>query len=691
MGKAEIPRLLEVDDPEILSDQQAELERVVRRGLQPLRVPRPARLSVWAEQNFYLSGESSYVEGRWRCWPVQRSLMDCIGNDDIEIIDWMKSKRVGYTKILLAALAYNAEHKRRNQLLYQPTDDDRDEFVTTELEPMLRDVAAVRRVFPKFNRKSKDNTLRTKKFLTGLLHLRGGKAAKNYRRLTVDCVFYDELDAFDRDVEKEGTATKLGDGRLEGATFPKSVRGTTPKKKNHSNIEDCVAEADLRFRCHVPCKHCDEFIPIEWGGKKVRHGMKWKHGEPDTVHHVCRECGASMTQAEYFQVWERCRWVAEDGSWIDDECRRRSRDGSVLPWPRHIAFHIWAGYSPQATWPGIVREFLSANEKAQRGDTSELKTFINTVLGETYEERSEAADEHELMKRARTETYKLRTVPTGCLLLTAGVDVQDNRFEIGVWGWGRHEESWVVEQEVLSANPADERDWAKLDAYLQSRFRQQWHGGLMGIEAVAIDTGGHFTHQVYNFVRQREHRRVFGVRGSNRYGGPIKGTAHRQDVNWRGQVLRAGVKVWEVGTDTAKDLIHGRLRVMQPGPGYIHFSPDLPHEFFEQFTAEGRVLQKTSRGEEYRWVKRRQRNETLDTAVYAIFAAHAIDVHRYTDRMWQKIEDAVQPPPDLFAPQLIDVESTPAAAVHVSAQKPAEQIVPRASPSDPRAGFTRQW
>jgi phage terminase large subunit GpA-like protein len=648
MDMSELSRLLQACSPEV----RAGVDQAIRRGLSPLRVPPPMRASQWAEKHFYLSAESSYVEGRWVCYPFQRAILDCIGHDEIEVIDLRKSARVGYTKMILAGIGYFAEHKRRNQVLYQPTDDDRDEFVTTELDPMLRDVRIMRSIFPKMSSRSKDNTMRLKMFLTGALHLRGGKAGKNYRRLTVDVVWYDELDGFDRDIEREGSPTKLGDKRLEGSTFPKSVRGTTPKTKHASHIEDCEASADLRFHFHVPCVHCDELHTLEWGSKQRKHGFKWSDNDPETVVHMCPHCGIGETQGDYLQVWTRGRWIAENGTWIDDECRFITAAGvQMVKPPRHVAFHIWTGYSKQATWPGIVRDFIAANERAKRGDFSELKTFINTTLGETYEERSEAADEHELLRRAKAETprYDLGTVPVGCLVLVAGVDVQDNRFEVVVWGFGRGEEAWVIDVQVLTANPADERDWARLDDYLQTRFRQVYNGGTLGIEAVAIDTGGHFTHQVYNFVRAREHRRIVGVRGSNRYGGPIKGTGHKQDVNWRGQVIKAGVKVFEVGTDTAKDLIYGRTRVMHPGPGYMHFSHQLTADFFNQLTAEGRMVQKTSTGEQYRWVKLRTRNEALDCTVYALFAAHLLDLHRYTEKMWQRLEAAVQPPPDLFS------------------------------------------
>lgn len=672
------------------ADLAANVDRAVKRGLSPLKIPATLRLSQHAEAHFYLSAESSYVESKWTCYPFQRAIMDCIGHDDIEVVDLRKSARVGYTKMLLAAVNYFVEHKRRKIVLYQPTDDDRDEFVETEIDPMLRDVKVMRNIFPAFKSRNSGNTKRFKRFLTGVLHLRGGKAAKNYRRLTVDVVMYDELDGFDRDIEKEGSPTKLGDKRLEGATWPKSIRGTTPKTRHQSHIEDSEGSADLHIRFNVPCPHCGEEHPLTWGGKDVAHGIKWTNGDPETACHICPHCGAAMTQGEYLEVWHKGRWIGNDGTWIDTDCNFVNAAGEIIKPPRHIAIHIWTAYSPQAAWSKLVQDFLDASKRAERGDFSELKTFVNTTLGETWEEKGEAGDENALQARAKASGFKLGVVPIGCLVLCAGVDVQDNRFEITVWGFGRGEEMWTIDDQVLDANPADERDWLKLDAYLQSRYKQLWNGASLSIEAVSIDTGGHFTHQVYNFVRAREHRRFYGVRGSNKYGGPIKGSASRPDVNWRGQVIKQGVKLWEVGTDTAKDLIYGRIKVVQPGPGCLHFAEDLPREWFEQFTAEVRVLQKTAAGEQSRWVKRRARNERLDTCVYAMHAAHMLDLHRYTEKMWDKLEAAVQPPPDLFGQPVLESEATepaaPREAVHTDAQAPAYH-----SAAPQPNGFGRAW
>jgi len=644
----------------------------LKRGMEPMRAEPPQWLSEWAEHNFYLSAESSHTQGRWEAYPFQVALMDWMSDDRIVELSVKKSKRVGYTKMLLAFMSYNAIHRRRKLALWQPTDDDRDSFVKSEVEPILRDVSAFDAVAL---RTGAEDTMKLKQFVGSVWHLLGGKAARAYRRITVAVVLLDELDGFDQQIEKSSDPVTLARGRLEGAPFPKLVAGSTPRVKGLSHTHHRYSQAGAQMAYNIACPHCEVEHPLFWGGKKIAYGFKWNPEAPSDVWHVCPHCNGAIRQADYLRVWR-------DGLWIDTRGRYRYgkdriwRDHTGAPCqpPEHVGAHVWTAYSPQRAWADIVREFLEAHAKLQTGDEGPMQGFVNETHGEVWEHVGDRAETHELMDRA--EPYRLRTVPRGVVKLVAGVDVQDNRFEVVVWGIGRGEEMWVIDYLVLEANPADERDWEKLDTYLQSRFTLALDPArTLGLDAVAIDTGGHFTHQVYNFARLRALRRIYAVRGDTAYGGPIKGKSSRQDVNWRGAVLKHGVKLWHVGTDTAKDLIYGRLRIVQDGPGRIHTSQDLPLEFYEQLTAEVRVLQKTASGAQYRWVKRRQRNEALDCTVYALFAAHSLDLHRYTDAMWERAEQVVMPP-------MADLFSAPDPAAQLPVQTPAPH--PLYQPSQPQ-------
>src|SRR5690554_3984805 len=271
----------------LVRENRAAIARALRRGFAAFGIAEPVSLLQWAEKHFYLSAESSYVEQTWTAWPFQRAILSCIGDDRIQEVDVIKSARVGYTKIVLAAIGYFAQHKRRNQALWQPTDSARDEFVKTELEPMLRDVEIMHPIFPTRLARHKDNTLLVKKFIGSVLHLRGGKSADNYRRLSVSVGYLDEYSSFDSDIDGEGDPGQLASKRLEGATFPKLVIGSTPKIKGLCLMDKRAEGADARYEYHVPCAHCSEHHALTWGGKDEPHGFKWVDNDPTTVRHLC--------------------------------------------------------------------------------------------------------------------------------------------------------------------------------------------------------------------------------------------------------------------------------------------------------------------------------------------------------------------------------------------------------------------
>jgi len=643
--------------------------RAVTSGLAPLVAEAPIPLSVWAAKHYRMSAESSHTQGQWVPYPPQIGWMDAFSDDSIEEVSMRKAKRVGYTQTLTAFVAYNAAHRRRKQAMWQPTDDDRDNFVKSAIDPMLRDVSALHPVMVK----GKEDTLKLKTFLGSVLHLLGGKAARAYRRITVAVSMLDEVDGFDWTIEKSSDPITLARGRLEGAPFPKLIAGTTPRKQGLSHIEFREEHADARMRYHIVCPHCDAEHPLIWGGKKISHGFKWDGSDPSTVRHVCPHCRGAIIQADYLRLWNAgAQWVSDCGRYRYDHHQHRWTDaeGNPTTAPRHVAFHIWTAYSPQRSWPDIVRECLEASSKHKAGESGPMEGFVNETLGELWRESFDQADQHALATRA--EDYRRFTVPFGGLVLCCGVDVQDDRFEAVVWALGRGEEMWCVDYSVIPANTADEREWEKLDAYRDTIFLHA-SGQQLKIEAMAVDTMGHMTQQAYNYCRVRERQRVFAVRGDPMPSKQVKGKATVQDVNWRGKIIKRGVRLWYVGTDTAKDLIYGRLSVTQPGPGYVHFSKDLPPEFYTQLTAEARVPQRTSRGVEYKWVNaKRARNEVLDCTVYAIFCTHQLNLHTHTAPQWARLEQAVQPANgDLFLPNI----STVVAPARPSPEIPGSIIV----------------
>lgn len=675
--------------PPVLHRETADaIKASVRLGLDSLRAEPPQRLGDWARDNFKMAGESSHQKGAWIAWSPQVGILDFMSDDRIEEFDVMKAKRVGYTKMITAFVAYNIAHRRRKQALWQPTDDDRDSYVKSEIDPLLDPLTGVQAINKarKLGRTTEE-TIKFKPFRDSVLHLLGGKAARAYRRITVAVAILDEWSAFDQQIEKSGDPGGLAKGRLEGAPYPKFVGGSTPRLKGLCHVERACQNAEGMVRFHIDCPHCGVEHPLLWGGKKVPFGFKWTRGQPETVHHVCPHCRESITQADYLKGGQPV-----PGAWVCERTGKRYgtdriwRDSQGMPCnpPRTLGLHIWTAYSPQRAWSDIVTEFENALKALEAGDVGPMQLFVNETLGETWELAGERTDEHAL--QARAEPYKLCTIPKGGLYLTAGVDVQRNRWEITVYAWGRGMESWVVDVIVIEGNPAVDEEWDAVTQQLQRRYTQEWHGGSLGISATSIDSSDQ-TQAVYNWVAKAQHvlPNLRAIKGDGNEAVNILGASSLQEVNWRGKKVARGIKLWRVGVDAAKDLLLGQLAIQNPGPGYVHFSDELPREFYEQLTAEQRVLAKVNGRDAYRWVKRRPRNEQLDNRNYALHAAYGQGLHKYNDEKWSRLEASVQPPVDLFsAPQ---ASSAPAALVLTP---PAPLATPQRAPARPRQ-FSRSW
>ncbi|WP_139787900.1 terminase gpA endonuclease subunit, partial [Salmonella enterica] len=364
----------------------------IRKGLQPLIRPLPMTAVEWADAFYYLPKESSYGSGEWETLPFQVAIMNAMGNDRIRTVNLIKSARVGYTKMLLGVVGYFIEHKSRNNLLFQPTDSAAEDFMKSHVEATIRDVPCLKTLAPWLGRKHRDNTLTMKRFSSGVgFWCLGGAAAKNYREKSVDTVCYDELSSFEPDVEKEGSPTLLGDKRIEGSVWPKSIRGSTPKAKGTCQIEKAANESAHFMRFHVPCPHCGEEQYLKFGDGSTPFGLKWEKGKPETVYYLCEHNGCVIRQPELEQ--KEGRWICDNTDiWTRDGLTFYSADGDEIPPPRSISFHIWTAYSPFTTWGQIVYDWLDALK-----DPNGIKTFINTTLGETYEEAVADKISHEIL------------------------------------------------------------------------------------------------------------------------------------------------------------------------------------------------------------------------------------------------------------------------------------------------------
>jgi phage terminase large subunit GpA-like protein len=269
---------------------------------------------------------------------------------------------------------------------------------------------------------------------------------------------------------------------------------------------------------------------------------------------------------------------------------------------KHAGFHINELYSPWSTWRSVVENFIEAKKRPET-----LRVWINTTLGEVWEDEESYSISDETLA-ARIEDYG-DTLPQGVIILTAGVDVQDDRLQCLVKGWGKDDESWLVDFRTIFGSPAKGQVWAELDDYLETKWLHTL-GVSLSVVATCIDSGGHFTQNVYEYVKPRQQNRIYAVKGFAGTGRPIIGKPSKGN--------RFRVSLFPVGVDTAKELIFARLRIDTFGSGYMHFNKKCDEEYFKQLTAEKQVT-KFNRGFPTKvWVKIRSRNEALDCEVYSL-------------------------------------------------------------------------
>ena len=263
-----------------------------------------------------------------------------------------------------------------------------------------------------------------------------------------------------------------------------------------------------------------------------------------------------------------------------------------------------------------------------------MQVFYNTRLARCWDNIKERTQPDEL--KARAEPYQLRSIPNDVLVLTAAVDTQDDRLELQITGWGEGMERWVIDYQVIHGDPATSDQWDALEEILKTPFRRS-NGLNMSIRATAIDSGGHHTQEVYEFTRQRKYRMVFAVKGASKPGRPIvAGTPSKVDINRRGKIEKGGAELWMVGTDTAKDWLHSRWKI-PAGPGGVHFSQDLPDDYYAQLCSERRLIKYVKGHKRTEWVKSKaDRNEALDLSVYNMAAAHRLGLHKWRENDWER-------------------------------------------------------
>lgn len=585
-------------------------------------------VSTWADEHRMLSQKASAEPGRWRTerTPYLKEIMDELSpSSPVQRVVFMAGAQVGKSENGNNWLGFVVHHAPGPMLLVQPTVDTAKRFSKQRLAPMIEETPVLRDRIANNTSREASNSMMTKEFDGGVLIISGANSAAGLRSMPVRYLFLDEIDAYPLDVDGEGDPIQLAEKRTTTFARRKVYMCSTPTIKDVSRIEREYLRSDQR-RYFVPCPHCQHMQTLDW------KNLKWSHDDPETAAYACQECGTLIEERFKTEMLAAGQWRATAHG-----------DGKTA------GFHLPSLYSPLGwkSWSEIVAEFQQA-----KGDPSLLKTFVNTVLGETWEDEYSAKLGADDLK-SRVEFYEPGIAPARVLAVTAGVDVQDNRLAVTLYGWGKDEEAWVIDHMEIYGDPGQPKVWAQLDEVILKPVAHELAEPLK-IAATAIDSGGHYTHEVYAYCRDRRAQHVFAIKGQSQRGKPAIGKATKVDLNWKGRTLKSGAEVFPVGSDTIKSTMYGRLKLNEAGAGYIHFHGESTVEFFAQLTAEKQITRYVKGFPVREWVKKSgARNEALDCLVYA-YAALQWLLTKYNRRtVWEQLEKSlnITAKPDEAKPQ----------------------------------------
>ena len=598
-------------------------------------------ISAWADQHMILPSWNA-EPGRWRTsrTPFLREIMDVLSpSAPVREIVFMKSAQIGGTETGKNWLGYTIDRAPTTILMVEPSLDVAAKFSRQKIQPMLDLVPCLRGLVREARSRDSGNTILSKEFDGGMLCLTGANSGPGLRFMSARNLFLDECDAYPFDVDGEGSPCDLAEKRTLSYARHKIYRCSTPLLKQTSVIEKAYLESDQR-KYVVPCPFCDHGQVLWW------KNMTWPDGKPDEARLLCEQCHQYIGEAHKTRMLAQGHWLAQAPG---------TGRGRLKP----AGFWLNALYAPYGwvnSWAKLASEWTDIIHKH---DVRAQQTFTNTNLAETWEETGERIEESDLHNRV--EVYAA-PVPDGVVCLTAGIDVQKDRIEAELVGWGKDQESWSIEYRKWFGSPTDKKLWEQVDVWLKQPWNHET-GGFLTVATACIDTG-HHAKEVYDFVLPRQRRRVWAVKGSSQPGAP----AYKM-----GNMIN-GIRLFLVGVDTLKDTLFDRLKLTEFGPGYCHFPDQSAYtedegEYFKGLTAEERV-NKWERGvllgSYYR--KTRSRNEPLDIRIYAMAALAILN-------------------PNLDTVTVMRHEPTPMPTV--SARTPAIWIHPQRE-TRPRSGWIKR-
>lgn len=574
--------------------------------LDAVRPERSLTVSEWAEAHRVLDGKTSGEQGPWRNsrMPHAVEIMDALSpSHPCRIVVFIKSTQIAGTEIMNNWIGHTIDVSPSPMLIVQPTIALVERYSRQRLDSMFDTTPRLAGKIREAKSRDGANTVKMKEFDGGMLILSGANSPSSLQSMPAMRAAMDEVDDYPFVVGAgDGDISPIASVLERQQNFPrrKTFITSTPLDKGRSHVEEWFEKSNKKRRW-VPCPldGCGKFQVLRWSQ------VKWPKDDPGRAWYECEHCGGAIQNRQKAWMLPRGEWRAE-----------RETDGEIE------GFHISGLYRPvgMRTWGYMARMFVEAGR-----DPIKLKAFFNKQMGESWDESATMRPDPTGLA-VRTEAYGVHlaesddaavAIPGQVVVLTLGVDVQADRIEAQLVGYGRGQQSWVCGYWVLRGDVTAPDVWADLDELRTREFVNE-HGVVMAIQATAVDTGFEAM-RVYAYVRERQ--RVYAVKGDADDVGPARDIWPRKPS----RTNKGKVDLYVIGVDSAKSGIYGRLKLTEPGPGYVHFCHGLPDDYFDQLTIEYRKTVKNSRGyERKQWHKPAgARNEALDTAVYALAALHA--------------------------------------------------------------------
>jgi phage terminase large subunit GpA-like protein len=567
---------------------KAATHELFKRIFAALQPPPDMTLTDWADKYRILSKKTSAEPGKWKTSkaPYQREVMNAISDLSVQKVVAMTAAQVGKTDgFILNAIGYFMHYDPAPIMVMQPNLQMGESFSKDRLAPMLRDTPALRDKVCDKTRNS-GNTILNKEFPGGHIAIVGANSPSGLRSRPIRILLADEIDGYPPTAGKDGDPLLLASKRLTTFWNKKEVFISTPTVKGVSRIE-VEFENSTQEIWHVPCPSCGEYQRLEWGQ------VVFDKNDLSEINYTCAKCGVTANEIDWKEHYAEGKFVP------------------CFPNRKVRGFFLNSLASLFVEWKEIVEKFLIANEEKKKGNIELLKAWANTEMGQTWEEEGSEI-EHDALYRRR-EKYNCE-VPEEALYLTAGVDTQDDRFEIEVVGWGVERESWGIKYQIIYGDMKRQRVWDELSAFLSQTFKKA-DGSRLRLLRTCIDTGGHFFNQVCKFCKPL-FPLVLPIRGRGGFDVPYIPRPSKNN--------RAQTPMWSIGVDTGKALIYQSLAVEEEGPNYCHFPKDkgagYAEEYFRGLTAERMVMVYKRGKAQYVWKLKEngtRRNEPLDCRNYA--------------------------------------------------------------------------